>query len=204
MGVRWARPERANCSRAHEPPRRAPVLAHTAGPCHALPASPLHDSPPWRPTAPPPEHFWRHAGVGRQPCAVQRRPSHSRSPPGPWNSACSSAAMSASARRRHDALLLQNVGSPERLSTAAVEPTSSRYKWTPRAPLSTHATSCYPHGAPLPRIRPGEVFFIISGNSCRRHRPGQSARSSQTPATIAGAPLRSDRGGRRRAATGQT
>ena len=57
----------------------------------------------------------------------------------------------------------------------------ARYKWTPRAPLSTHATSCYPHGAPLPRIRPGEVSFLVSGNSCRRHRPGQSGTSSTSP-----------------------
>ena len=138
----------------------------------------------------------------------------------------------------------------------------------------------------LPQLtnRPRRAFFLISGNSCRRHRPGQSgtsstspspfsspgtsssscepnpllnfdrepspptnhfvtgaslrrgarrrrfsstpvdptttgktalvsrihphprgpARSSQMPATIAGAPLRSGRGGRRRAATGQT
>ena len=101
VGMHWARPERANCSRAHEPPRRAPVLAHTAGPRHALPASPQHDSPPWRPTAPPPEHFWRHAGVGRQPCAVQRRPSHPGSPPGPLNSSSSSTSVSPSSRRRH-------------------------------------------------------------------------------------------------------
>src|SRR4051812_48693551 len=43
------------------------ALARTAEPCHALPASPLHASPPWHPTAPPPERFWRHAGIGRQP-----------------------------------------------------------------------------------------------------------------------------------------
>ena len=64
---------------------------------------------------------------------------------------------------------------------AAAEPTSSRYKWTPRAPLSTHATSDHPYGTPLARIRPGEASFLISGNSCRRHRPGQSSTSSTSP-----------------------
>ena len=34
---------------------------------------------------------------------------------------------------------------------------------------------------PLARIRPGEASFLISGNSCRRHRPGQSGTSSISP-----------------------
>ena len=88
--------------------------------------------------------------------------------------------MSASVRRRHVAVATERRFAGELIPTAA-EPPSACYKWTPRAPLSTHATSCYPHGAPLPRIRPGEVFFIISGNSCRRHCPGQSGTSSTSP-----------------------
>ena len=89
--------------------------------------------------------------------------------------------MSASARRRHDALLLQRGGSPESLSTAAAEPTSSRYKWTPRAPLSTHATSDHPYGTPLARIRPGEASFLISGNHGRRHCPGHFGTTEASP-----------------------
>ena len=113
MCVRRARPERANCSRAHEPPRRAPVLAHTAEPRHALPASQHRAKPPWHATAPPPGHSWRHSGVRSGSNHGQCRPNPSRSPPGPWSSASSSAAMSSRASRCHDALLLQNVGSPE-------------------------------------------------------------------------------------------
>ena len=71
------------------------------------------------------------------------------------------------------------------LIPTAAEPTLARYKWTPRASPSTQATLCYPHGAPLPRIRPGEASFLISGNSCRRHRPGQSGTSSTSPSPFA-------------------
>ena len=88
--------------------------------------------------------------------------------------------MSASVRRRHVALATERRFAGELIPTAA-EPTLARYKWTPRASPSTQATLCYPHGAPLPRIRPGEASFLISGNSCRRHRPGQSGTSSTSP-----------------------
>ena len=88
--------------------------------------------------------------------------------------------MSASVRRRHVALATERRFAGELIPTAA-EPTLARYKWTPRASPSTQATLCYPHGAPLPRIRPGEASFLISGNSGRRHRPGQSGTSSTSP-----------------------
>ena len=86
--------------------------------------------------------------------------------------------MSASVRRRHVALATERRFAGELIPTAA-EPTLARYKWTPRASPSTQATLCYPHGAPLPRIRPGEASFLVSGNSC--HRPGQSGTSSTFP-----------------------
>ena len=91
--------------------------------------------------------------------------------------------MSASVRRRHVALATERRFAGELIPTAA-EPTLARYKWTPRASPSMQATLCYPHGAPLPRIRPGEASFLISGNSGRRHRPGQSGTSSTSPSSF--------------------
>ena len=101
-------------------------------------------------------------------CHGQRRPSLSRSPPGPWSSASSSASVSASPRRRHVALATERRFAGElihgRRGTAL-----PRYKKGPRAPLSTHATSGYPRGTPIARNRQGNAAFFISGNSCRRH-----------------------------------
>ena len=112
--VHWTRPERAYCTMPRPSRHAGPLaLAHTAAPRHALPASQHRAKPPWHATAPPPGRSWRHSGVRSGSSHGQRRPNPSRSPPGPWSSASSSTAMSASARRRHDALLLQNVGSPE-------------------------------------------------------------------------------------------
>ena len=156
------------------------ALAHTAAPRHALPASQHRAKPPCHATAPPPRHSWRHSGVRSGSSHGQRRPNPSRSPPGPWSSASSSTRVSASVRRRHVALATERRFAGELIPTAA-EPTLARYKWTPRASPSTQATLCYPHGAPLPRIRPGKASFLISGNSCRRHRPGQSGTSSISP-----------------------
>ena len=137
--MRWACPERANCSRAHEPPHRAPVLAHTAGPCHALPASPQQTARPGALQRHRQSTFGGTPASAVRLCHGQRRPSLSRSPPGPWSSASSSASVSASPRRRHVALATECrfAGS---LSTAAVEPPCLAYKWTPRAPLSTHCS----------------------------------------------------------------
>ena len=155
------------------------ALARSAAPRHALPSSQQ------RAKQPPPRPAGQElAAAADSPCSIQRRPSHPGSPPGPWNSACSSASVSPSSRRRHVPLQLQYDGSPAALIPTTTEPTSACYKWTPRDPLSTHATSCYPHGAPLPRIRPGEASFLISGNSCRRHRPGQSGTSRISPSPV--------------------
>ena len=161
--------------RAHEPTR----WPHGFGPlCRTSPHAPLLAAT--RQAAP--------AAPGR-PSASRRRPTALRrsAPPKPrplatwpWSSASSSASVSASPRHCHVALATERrfAGS---LSTAAAEPPCLAYKWTPRAPLSTQATLCYPHGAPLPRIRPGEASFLVSGNSCRHHRLGQSGTSSTSP-----------------------
>ena len=174
-----ARAERAFGTRfaraAPEPTRRAPGLASTAEPRHARPSSPQHAKP--QPPATSPTGQELAATAADSPCSVQRRPSLFRSPPGPWNSASSSTSVSASARRRHDALATE-WRSPATLSAAATEPPCHAYKRRPRASPSTQATSGHPNGAPLPHIRPGEASFLISGNSCRRHRPGQSGTSS--------------------------
>ena len=169
---------------APEPPRRAPGFAHNTEPRHALSLSPQHAKKPWCPAAPPSETL----AARRHPQRVSARsvpPKPLQLTTCPWNSSASSSRVSSSSRRRHDALTLQGGGSPESLSTAATEPTSSRYKWTPRATLSTHATSDHPYGTPLARIRPGEASFLISGNSCRRHHPGQSGTSSTSPSPFA-------------------
>ena len=76
------------------------ALARSAEPCRALPFSLLRAKQP----PPRPAGQALAAAAARQPCAVQRRPSLARSPPGPWSSASSSASVSASPRRRHVAL----------------------------------------------------------------------------------------------------
>ena len=102
------------------------ALARSAEPCRTLPFSPL------RAKQPPPRPAGQElaAAAARQPCAVQRRPSLFRSPPGPWNSACSSASVSTSARRRHDALATE-WRSPATLSAAAAEPPCHAIKRDP-------------------------------------------------------------------------
>ena len=122
--VHWTRPERANCSHAPEPTRWPPWLWPTQQ--HHATRSPSLSYAPSRPS-PRPAGQALAAADARQPCTVQRRPSHSRSPPGPWNSACSSASVSTSARRRHVALATER-RSPEGLSMAAAEPISTSYK----------------------------------------------------------------------------
>ena len=46
------------------------------------------------------------------------------------------------------------------------------------------ATSGHLNGASLARNRPGEVFFPVSGNSCRRHRPGHSGTTRASPSPL--------------------
>ena len=46
------------------------------------------------------------------------------------------------------------------------------------------ATSGHLNIASLACNRPGEVFFPVSGNSCRRHRPGHSVTSSTSPSPL--------------------
>ena len=152
------------------------ALARSAAPRHALPSSQQ------RAKQPPPRPAGQElaAAAARQPLLRSAPPKPPRLATWPRHSPSSSTRVSASVRRRHVALATERRFAGELIPTAA-EPTSACYKWTPRAPLSTHATSCYPHGAPLPRIRPVEVSFLISSNSCRRHRPGQSGTSSTSP-----------------------
>ena len=87
------------------------ALARSAEPRHALPFSPLRAKQP----PPRPAGQALAATAARQPCAVQRRPSLARLPPGPWSSASSSTRVSPSSRRRHVPLQLQNDGSPAAL-----------------------------------------------------------------------------------------
>ena len=120
FGTRFARA-------APEPTHRAPGLASTAEPRHARPSSPQHAKPPLA-TSPTGQEL--AATAADSPCSVQRRPSLFRSPPGPWNSASSSTSVSASARRRHDALATE-WRSPATLSAAAAEPPCHAIKRDP-------------------------------------------------------------------------
>ena len=144
-----ARAERAFGTRfaraAPEPTRRAPGLASTAEPRHARPSSPQHAKPPLA-TSPTGQEL--AATPADSPCSVQRRPSLFRSPPGPWNSASSSTSVSASARRRHDALATE-WRSPATLSAAAAEPPCHAIKGKPRASPSPQVASCRLTSAPI-------------------------------------------------------
>ena len=162
--------------RAHEPTR----WPHGFGPlCSTTPRAPLlaatRQAAPATPGRPSASRRRR-----RQPLLRSAPPKPPRLATWPRHSPSSSTRVSASVRRRHVALATERRFAGELIPTAA-EPTLARYKWTPRASPSTQATLCYPHGAPLPRIRPGEVSFLVSGNSCRRHHPGQSGTSSTSP-----------------------
>ena len=153
------------------------ALARSAEPRHALPFSQLHAKPPLAAPGRP--------STSRRRCPTALRRAAPPKPPRlatcPWNSACSSAAMSASARRRHDALLLQNVGSPESLSTAAAEPPCHAIKRDPKLPRARRQPQATPMTLPQLANRPRRASLLISGNSCRRHRPGQSGTSSTSP-----------------------
>ena len=145
------------------------ALARSAAPRHALPSSQQ------RAKQPPPRPAGQElaAAAARQPCAVQRRPSHPGSPPGPWSSALSSTSSCRHPQPRHVALQATVGRFAGKLIPGRRKPTWPRYKKGPRAPLSTHAPSGYPHGTPIARNRPGNVVFLISGNHGRHHCPGQ-------------------------------
>ena len=144
-----ARAERAFGTRfaraAPEPTRRAPGLASTAEPRHARPSSPQHAKPPLA-TSPTGQEL--AATAADSPCSVQRRPSLSRSPPGPWNSASSSTSVSTSARRRHDALATE-WRSPATLSAATVGTDPDRLFKEPRARLRTQAVPSHLPRTPI-------------------------------------------------------
>ena len=127
------------------------ALARSAAPRHALPSSQQ------RAKQPPPRPAGQElaAAAARQPCAVQRRPSHPGSPPGPWSSALSSTSSCRHPQPRHVALQATVGRFAGKLIPGRRKPTWPRYKKGPRAPLSTHATSSYPHGTPITRNRQG-------------------------------------------------
>ena len=94
VGAQWARPERANCSRAPEPTRWPPWF-WPALQRHAT-RYPPRSIAPSRPGSQ--QHrrqsSWWHAG-GRNASRPGRcRPSRQRLPPASWSSACSSTASS--------------------------------------------------------------------------------------------------------------
>ena len=68
---------------------------------------------------------------------------------------------------------------------AAAEPPCLAYKWTPRAVPAHGQPQATPMTLPQLANRPRRAFFLISGNSCRRHRPGQSGTSSTSPSPFA-------------------
>ena len=113
-------------------------------------------------------------------CHGQRRPSLSRSPPGPWNSAGSSTSGSTSARRRHDALATE-WRSPESLSTAAAEPPCHAYKRSLELISARRQSQATSRGPPLAANRPGEASFLISVNRGRRHCPSHSGTTRASP-----------------------
>ena len=155
------------------------ALARSAAPRHALPSSQQ------RAKQPPPRPAGQElaAAAARQPCAVQRRPSHPGSPPGPWSSALSSTSSCRHPQPRHVALQ----ATERRFAGELIRPPRNRprraIKGGPRASPSTQATlECSP-SSPMAANRPGEVFFPTSGNCSRRHCPGQfgTTRASHSP-----------------------
>ena len=153
------------------------ALARSAAPRHALPSSQQRaKQPPPRPTGQA-----LAAAAARQPCAVQRRPSHPGSPPGPWSSALSSTSSCRHPQPRHVALQATVGRFAGKLIPGRRKPTWPRYKKGPRAPLSTHAPSGYPHGTLIARNRPGNVVFLIFGNHGRRHCLVHSGTTGTSP-----------------------
>lgn len=131
--VLWARAEHAFCT------CRARADASRPWPCHhcrATPLAPLSPQHAKQSLATSPTGQELAATAADSPCSVQRRPSLSRSPPGPWNSASSSTSVSTSARRRHDALATE-WRSPATLSATTIgtdpgAPSSSPHAGSPK------------------------------------------------------------------------
>ena len=155
----WARAEHAFCT------CRARADASRPWPCHhcrATPLAPLSPQHAKQSLATSPTGQELAATAIDSPCSVQRHPSLSRSPPGPWNSTSSSTSMSTSARRRHDALATE-WRSPATLSAATVGTDPDRLFKEPRARLRTKVASSGLQEAPsgsqstreglLPRVR---------------------------------------------------
>ena len=137
---------RARQLQPHNRNRRvAPLVLPTAEPRHALPFSPHHAKPPLA-TSPTGQEL--AATAADSPCSVQRRPSLSRSPLAPWNSASSSTSVSTSARRHHDALATE-WRSPATLSAATVGTDPDRLFKEPRARLRMQAVPSHLPRTPI-------------------------------------------------------
>ena len=150
--MHWTRPERAYCSHAAEPtrwpPRLWPALQNLATRSPSLSYAPSRPSP--RPAGQA-----LAAAAARQPCAVQRRPSHPGSPPGPWSSAISSTSSCRHPQPRHVALQ----ATERRFARELIRPPQNRprraIKGGPRAsPCTQEALECSP-SPPMAANRPG-------------------------------------------------
>jgi len=169
--VHGTRPERAYCTtRALSRHAGPTVLARSAASRHALPFSQLRAKPPL-------------AAPGRPSASRRRRPTAS---------AHVGAAEPSSARHLAPGTARAHPRVCPLALVAATMPccyrTSVRRRAYPRPPRHrpqraikrgprTHSSTqaileCSP-SCPVAANRPGEASFLISGNSCRRHCPGQ-------------------------------
>ena len=122
--------------------------------CRTSPRTPLLSTT--RQAAPPRPTGQALAAAARQPCAVQRRPSHPGSPPGPWSSAVSSTSSCRHPQPRHVALQ----ATERRFARELIRPPRNRprraIKGGPRAsPCTQEALECSP-SPPMAANRPGE------------------------------------------------
>ena len=127
------------------------ALACSAAPRHTLPSSQERAKQP----PPRPAGQTLAATAARQPCAVQRRPSHPGSPPGPWSSALSSTSSCRHPQPRHVALQ----ATARRFAGELIRPPRNRprraIKGGPRAsPCTQEALECSP-SPPMAANRPG-------------------------------------------------